>query len=225
MAKGNRGGKGRKVIGSASGTLQIGSDSIEFDGDLNYTSNDTSINPTQRAVLDVWEKKRENSKVEYGNAVGYNGSEYGEVRGGKGSVRTPFYYHDNKGSVFTHIHPRESGMLGGTFSPADFRSWANLGGQTMRAVAKEGTYSISKGSNFDGKGFMTYALASSKNRDSIYQSEFKQIVSDMKAGKISRTQAEALNNKAFNSNMVGLHQDLLDGQKTYGYHYYLEKRQ
>lgn len=224
VAKGNRGGRGRQNISSATGSLTLGNEKIEFDGQLDYTINDPAVNAKQRAVLDVWEKKREKQKIEYANAVGYNGSEYGEVKGGKGSVRVPHFYHSNKGSAFTHIHPRGNGELGGTFSIGDMQNFVNGQNQTARAVAKEGTYSISRGKNFNGGGFISYYRSEYNKLDKVYSAKCRQLRNDVVNKKISYSTFSSESTKAFNTFLVSLSNALSKGQQTYGYHYYLEKR-
>ena len=225
MAKGSRGGRGRTIIQIAKDGLQLNGNDIEFDGDLTFTKNDPSPTKAQRAVLDTWEKNRESSKVEYANAVGYNGSEYGEIRGGKGSVNTPAFYTNNKGVVFTHIHPRsEADLLGGTFSTADLRAWSGGGGSTMRAVAKEGTYSISKGSTFNQQAFNKFMASSSRKHNTAMNKANKAINADYLSGKITYAQAVKAIRKNFNTMLVACHKDLINNQSQYGYHYYLEKR-
>ena len=157
MAKGNRGGRGNRTLSTLKDGAVFNGDKIDFDGDLVYTKNDGSLNKTQRPLVEAWETKRSTNKVEYANAFGYQGSEYGEIRGGRNGVSTPAYYTANKGSVFTHIHPRGNGELGGTFSSTDIRTWSNGNGATIRAVAKEGTYSITKGKNFNARGLIQFA--------------------------------------------------------------------
>ena len=224
MAKGNRGGRGRQVIATHKDGMTIGSEKIEFDGDLRQTVNDSSITVAQRKVLDVWEKKREKQKIEYGNAVGYNGSEYGERRGGKNGVNLPLYYNQNPGSVLTHIHPREDGGLGGTFSPEDIGFWASGKGHGARAVAKEGTYSISKGKNFNAKAMYQWFSNNSTKRMNEYTVARGKLKRALNNGKMTYKQYQAAKTKAFNTTLVNLHNDLLNNQSVYGYNYYLEKR-
>lgn len=224
MAKGTRGGRGRTIISSAKDGLQLGNENIEFDGTLNYTKNDSSINQAQRAFLDKWEVKRQNAKIEYANAVGYQGSEYGEIKGGKNGAKLPNYYTANKGSILTHIHPRGQGGLGGTFSDTDIRTFSRGNGQTIRAVAKEGTYSISKGKNFDGSGLQKFVTTQYNKYNNQLRSEHSRLQSAVNSGKMSVSQAQSQMTKQFNSVLVSIHNDFLNNQNVYGYNYYLEKR-
>lgn len=224
MAKGNRGGKGKKTTQAVKDSIDLNGDIIEFDGILQYTKDDSSINAIQRQFLDAWESKRAKAKVEYANAVGFNGSEYGEIRGSKGRINIPKYYTANKGSVLTHIHPRENGMFGGTFSDMDINNFAKGNGQVMRAVAKEGTYSISRGKNFDPSGLMKHYTSVSKQRDKDVNNAKAQLTKLARSGQISYPEANKRLRKVFNNSLIALHNDLINNQKTYGYNYYLERR-
>lgn len=224
VAKGTRGGRGRTIISSAKDGLQLGNDNIEFDGVLGYTKNDSSINQVQRAFLDTWEAKRENAKVEYANAVGYQGSEYGEIRGGKNGAKLPAFYTANKGSVVTHIHPRGEGKLGGTFSDADIKTWSRGNGQTIRAVAKEGTYSISKGKNFDGAGIYKFVTSQYNKYNKQMAQAHSRYQGAVNNGTMSVKVAQSKLDKAFNNVLVSMHNDFINNQSVYGYNYYLEKR-
>ena len=156
MAKGSRGGRRGGGVAKGELTLPDGS-KIEFDGDLIFGGLDKAVPEAVRKNLDAWETKRSKAKIEYAMSYYPDGTPIGkEVKGGKGSVKTPLSYHATDGATFTHNHPRGDGMLGGTFSPADLLNFAIGGNTTCRATAKEGTYSISKGKNFDKAGFNSY---------------------------------------------------------------------
>ena len=224
MAKGNRGGRGKTTIGSFKDGANINGDIIEFDGDLKLTKNDGSINPVQRAAVDLWEAKRANMKIEYANAFGFQGSEYGELRGGPNGVNLKPYYFANRGSVVTHIHPRGDGGLGGTFSDADIKAWSRGNGNTIRAVAKEGTYSISKGKNFNGSGLYAYVQKQFNSYTKSLQTTKRSLQSKVNSGSMTAKQANKILQKEFNTVLVSMHNDLLNNQSVYGYNYYLEKR-
>ena len=155
---GGRGASSGSSGSSVSGELVLPNGSkIEFDGTLNYDGNDGALSGNTRAAVVSWEAKRVKNKIEYAYAVDANGNPIGsEIRGGKGRVHVPISYHATKDAVFTHIHPRGDGLLGGTFSNADLQNFANYGNKTSRAAAKEGTYSISKTAKFNKTGFKSY---------------------------------------------------------------------
>ena len=145
-----------------------------------------------------------------------------EVRGSKGSVSSPLSY-KQEGATFTHIHPREDGMLGGTFSEADLRNFANNPVKTSRAKAKEGAYSISKTDSFDAKGFKGFVDGANRQFESSYRAKVKTLANDYKNGKISYNDYAKGNAKAFNTALVELHNIYSSGQKQYGYKYTLEQ--
>ena len=124
-----------------------------------------NLGATDKATRD-FENKRRAAKVEYGTTIAPDGTVIGERRGGKGSVRTPIS-EMMRASTFSHIHPREAGTLGGTFSPEDLQVFvrrSNL--NAMRAAAKEGQYSIMRGPNFDGDGLLRYYAGVNRNLSS-----------------------------------------------------------
>lgn len=231
MAKGSRGGtnnSGGSITRTASGQIDFPDGTkVEFDGDLNYGKKDSTLSPTVRKEIETWENKRRKNKVEYAYAVNPDGTPIGpEIKGGRGSVSTPYSYHNTPDATFTHIHPRgrgQEGYLGGTFSLADLRNWASKAGKTGRAVAKEGTYSISKTKKFDAKGFMAMA----KKADADFNSDYKSAVKALDAKYHSRTISLAEwmqgSTKAFNTALVKLHETYRQNQSKYGYEYTLEQ--
>ena len=224
MAKGSRGGRRGGGVAKGELTLPDGS-KIEFDGDLVFGELDKAVPEAVRKNLDAWETKRSKAKTEYAMSYYPDGTPIGkEVRGGKGSVRTPSAYHTTDGATFTHNHPRGDGMLGGTFSPADLHNFTIGGNTTCRATAKEGTYSISKGKNFDKAGFNSYVAKANADFKTSQREAHSKIQKSYNDGKISYEQAVLQQGKAFNTGLVNLHNAYLNGQKQYGYTYTLEKR-
>lgn len=224
MAKGGRGGRRGGGVAKGELTLPDGS-KIEFDGDLIFGELDKAIPQAVRKNLDTWETKRYGNKVEFAMAWNADGTPIGkEVKGSKGSVKTPFAFHYTDNSVFTHNHPRGDGMLGGTFSTADLRNFAIGGNTTSRATAKEGTYSISKGKNFDAQGFISHVNKSNNDFKKFQRDSHSKIQKSYNDGKITYEQAVLQQGKAFNTALVKLHNAYRDGQKQYGYTYTLEKR-
>lgn len=226
MAKSTRGGtKGGGVTGTASGELVLPDGSkIEFDGDLNYGKKDSTLSPAVRKEVETWENKRRKNKIEYAYSVNPDGTPIGaEVKGGRGSVRTPLSYHDTDGATFTHIHPRGEGMIGGTFSLQDLRNFATKKNTTERAAAKEGTYSISKGKNFDKDGFLKMAVKADSDFMSDYKSSRKKLDAKYLSGEMNYDNYAKASAKAFNTSLVKLHETLRQNQSKYGYEYTLEQ--
>lgn len=226
------GGRGAGSSGSGAGGIAVkgslslpGGDKIEYDGTLQYGKKDPALTGLGRKNIEDWEKKRVKNKVEYAFAVDGNGNPVGrEIKGSKGSVRSPWSYHNQDNGAFTHIHPRESGMLGGTFSGADMVNFANGRSRTTRAAAKEGTYSISKNGNFDAGGFKSYVHQAQSDFSKNANKLVRDAGAGYRSGKESYSEYVAKANKAFNTALVQLHNDYLAGQRKYGYTYTLEQR-
>ena len=196
---------------------------------LIYGGLDKSISAAQRKILEAQEKKRLVAKREHALLVGQDGSVAGaEVHGGSGSCKIPIGWSYTKGAVLTHNHPRggagEDWVIGGTFSPGDIKHFSNGRYATMRASAAEGTYSITKGSNFNGAGFITYAKGVSAAATRKHNQTTNQLKQDCASNKITYTDYRKGCNKAFNSMLIEIHNGLMSGQKTYGYSYTLERR-
>lgn len=209
---------------SAKGELILPNGSkIEFEGELKYGGKDATLTKEARKAIEEWEEKRVKNKVEYAYAVMEDGTPVGaEVRGSKGSVSSPRSY-KQEGATFTHIHPRGDGILGGTFSEADLRNFANNPAKTTRARAKEGAYSISKTDKFDTQGFKGFIDGANRQFNSSYKAKVDAVAKEYKNGKISYDDYKKGNAKAFNTALVELHNIYSSGQKQYGYKYTLEK--
>ncbi len=216
----SRGGGGAREVKNPDGSV------IDLaDSPLIYGNNDSAVSGNARSVIEQWEAKRVKNKLEYNMSVDQDGNQIGaEVKGGKTSVRVPLS-HLQEGAIHTHIHPRDdNSVLGGTFSEADLKNFANHGVSTYRAKAKEGAYSISKSKNFDAAGFKSYVY-------NLYSKEQTASESAMKAlrDKVRKDSSYTYSsyvkdaNKAFNALLVAMHNGLIAGQQKYGYNYTLER--
>lgn len=193
---------------------------------LIYGKDDPYLTGERRQTIEDFEKKREKAKIEWGLLLDKDGKVITENKGGKGSVK--FSQSDlARTKELSHIHPRgkgEEGLIGGTFSDGDlkvFNSRTNM--QTMRAKANEGTYSISKGKNFDSAGFSKYISEQSK----INQAKQKATQAALKAQYAKDRDYWKLAtgwDTAFNDFLVDQHNSLRNGAKTYGYNYTLERK-
>lgn len=210
---------------TAKGELKLPDGSkIEFDGDLKYYGNDKTVKGAVRQSIEAWETKRAKAKIEYAYSVDANGNMIDrERKGGKGSVRASYPMHNTPGATFTHIHPREDGVLGGTFSTADLNNFARFANTTVRAKAKEGTYSISKGKNFDAIGFMSYVKQADYSANKDYKSKMKVLNKQYRESSISYDEYYKKSAKEFNTMLVNLHNAYKQGEKQYGYTYTLER--
>lgn len=206
----------------AKGKLQIGNEIIEFDGVLKYGAKDPNLQGDNRKKLEEWENKRRKNKVEYGTVMDKDGEVLEEKKGGKGSVKVPLWYHYKEGSTFTHNHPRENGLLGGSFSPDDLHNF-NVGlNKTFRAVAKEGTYSISKTDKFDHLGFEKMVKRVSTESKEKYDKAWEEIYNKLNNKELSYDDFLREGSKAGNNYLLSMHEAYLANQKKYGYTYTLE---
>lgn len=194
---------------------------------LRYGKNDSALSGDKRKLIEDFEKRRGKAKIEYNFLVDENGNVLEENKGGRGSVGASLSARQ-KAEVLTHNHPRgkgEENYIGGTFSEADLNNFTTYNTKTYRASANEGTYSITKGKNFDSSGFKNF-----------YHNEFRKNQIKMS------NKREELNNKyrngdfkdyseyyktfknTFNDLLVDHHNSLLAGQKQFGYTYTLERK-
>lgn len=204
----------------------MGTDGIEIDlseSPLQYGGKDADVTGAARTAVDAWEAKRYKNKIEFGVCIDGNGGTLEERRGGSGSVKTSVRAL-NAAQVFSHVHPRTGGELGGTFSPADIRNFANYGVHTFRATAAEGTYSISKAQGFDGNGLKSYFANEEARLRAIDNQTKTDLNNQYRNGNISWEECRNGHRKSFNAFLVGLHNSLLSGQGQYGYTYTLERR-
>lgn len=132
----------------------------------------------------------------------------------------------------------QGGMLGGTFSTADLNNFANYGVRVYRAAAPEGTYSISKGRNFDSSGLKRYYAAEHAAAQRQYRADvralgnkYSEVTKAYRAGTATRAEADRAYKdyqagaaKAANKWLVANHNALIAGQRQYGYTYSLERR-
>ena len=214
---------------------------VDLPSELRYGT-DKGANLPQ-SVSD-FENRRASSKIEYGFLATATGKVLEECRGGKSRVlMTERLY--AKADIFTHIHPGDRGLMSGTLSPTDLEDIGKYRVATIRAVAKEGTYSLSKGENFDASIEQAYRKAydrlSAKADKDISEANAQaealrvKLNFDYRLGKISyselQTQWKAIDSDyekacaiANNKYLLGLHNWLLQNQKRFGYTYALEKR-
>lgn len=107
-------------------------------------------------VLDKFINKYGNANKEYAVTVDENGYATQHIKGGKHSVGIS----GNKGETLIHNHPS-----GSNFSDADLKNFASTQIKSIVATSSnkdtKGTYQISKGNNFNAKGFIK-ALSNAK---------------------------------------------------------------
>lgn len=234
MAKGKSkaGGSAGTGAGGATGAIVM-NQVADIDGSmidlsnspLTYGDDDSALTGNARKNIKAFEDKRYKNKVEYAYFVMADGTQVGvEYRGGSGSVRTPVWVNKKADGAMSHNHPREKGIIGGTFSYADLKNFCAYNRTTTRATAKEGTYSISKGNNFNGDGLKKAFKAFDKQNSINCQRAMGRIRRDLQSGKIGYNTYKRLQAQNANKMLVKLHDFLLANQSQYGYTYTLERR-
>ena len=195
---------------------------------LKFGEKDPALAGASRKTVEDWENKRYKNKIEFSQFSMDDGSVYEENKGARNHVgATPGAR--RTADVLTHNHPRygygEEGYLSGTFSngDGDLDNFCRFNQRTYRATGKEGTYSISKGKNFDSKLAGEYGKAM-RSHEAEYDATMSNLRKQLKSNQITYTEQSAMAKKAFNKWMVQNHNWLLANQKTYGYNYTLERR-
>ena len=165
-----------------------------------------------------------NRKTEKMTLVDDDGNIILEKSGGKGSVRFGGYETAHMGPTvtLTHNHP---GDFGGTFSGSDVNILEKYNLRAVRAVAKEGTYSLERTSQ------ATAMQAMSLNKDYGKQSnatirnlktEFKKMQDKVWSGEVSMDEANKhlAENRTAQANK--LHDWLSQNAASYGFNYVFE---
>lgn len=218
--------------GSGSRGLSAGRSISDYDGSridmshapLKYGKDDASLKGAVKDVVSKFEDKRMKAKVEYGFLTDDKGNIITEKRGGKGGVA--MYDRDwAKATVMSHIHPREAGMLGGSFSEADIDTFTYFNNvRTMRAVAKEGIYSMTKGKSFNASGLKSYFNQRHSELRAGFSKTANALNKSYKSGQIDYDTYYKRYSREFNKFLSDSHRMILDGQKKFGYTYTLERR-
>ena len=143
-ANSSKKGKDGKYPGfsGAGGARDSGSSKALHPASLNNQGRFSSVEGTIQTFI----KKHGGSKTEYSTAVDSQGFAHNYVHGGKNSVQIlPI----SGGFTAIHNHPN-----GSNFSSTDLHSFAALKGMnTLVATNSSKAYRITKGANFDAKGF------------------------------------------------------------------------
>lgn len=226
------GGRGSSSSNATRGGLSVkrvitsSGNEVKLTNPLVYGKDDPNLTGQRRQIIEEFEKRRANAKIEYGLTLDANGNVVTENKGGRGSVRfTQAQLAQSKD--LTHIHPRgkgQEGLIGGTFSDADlqlFNKQNNL--STMRAKAAEGTYSISKTKNFNSSGFTKYMNEQRKINTDKQRMTQKKLAEQYFKDRDYKKYSQGLDT-AFNDFLVDQHNSLRNGAKTYGYDYTLERK-
>lgn len=167
------------------------------------------------------EAKTVKRKTEKMSLVDEDGNVLVEKSGSKGSVSFGGYETAHMGPTvtLTHNHP---GDFGGTFSGADVNILAKYDLRAIRAVGKEGTYSLERTSKTTAMQSATlnrdYNKESAKTIRNL-KSEFKKMQEKVWAGEVSMEEANVhlAENRTAQSNK--LHDWLSQNAASYGYNY------
>lgn len=218
------GGSGNTVATSV--ITQAGVEVNLSESPLVYSDPKNGFDEHTKEVISQFVKDAVKYKSERGIILDANGNQIGDVRVGKvGSVYNPTTMDTE---ITGHTHARGKGqedIIGGTFSiqRGDMSNFVNNDhANTKFAVGPEGTYSITKKSNWDGQGFLSYMTDQHKQRQSERANRMKPYGQALNRGDINYTEYTKINHADFNRFLVDLHNDMLAGQKKYGYSYGLD---
>ena len=169
------------------------------------------------------EAKSVKRKTEKMTVIDDDGNILFEKSGGRGSVR--FSIADAmqmNGKTVTHNHP---GEFGGTFSGADINVFTKYNLRSIRAVAKEGTYSIETTSKVTSSGSKEFANEFSKRSNAVNQqlkANHSRLSPKVRNGELSVDDA----NKQLREKRTALcneqHEFLKNNAEKYGYRYSFE---
>ena len=185
------------------------------------TNTTTNLPEKALATCRDIEAKTVTRKTEKMSLVDEDGNVILEKSGGKGSVRFGGYETAHMGPkvTLTHNHP---GDFGGTFSGADVDILTKYELRAIRAVGKEGTYSMERTSEttFSQAAVFNreYAKHSNKSIRSL-KAEFKSMQKKVWDGEMSMDDANKHLAEFRTSQCNQLHDWLSQNAATYGYNY------
>lgn len=170
------------------------------------------------------EAKTVNRKTEKMTLVDENGNVILEKSGGRGSVSFGGYETAHMGPTvtLTHNHP---GAFGGTFSGADVNILTKFDLRAIRAVGKEGTYSLERTSQTMGLKQSTFNREYSQQSNRVVRnlkSEHKKLKTKVVNGEMSVDAANKQIAEYRNSQCNELHNWLTQNAASYGYSYVFE---
>lgn len=188
------------------------------------TKTKTNIPEKVLATCRDVEAKTVSRKTEKMTLVDENGNIVLEKSGSRGSVRFGGYETAHMGPTvtLTHNHP---GEFGGTFSGADVNILTKFDLRAIRAVGKEGTYSLERTSQTMGLKASTfnreYANQSNKATRSI-KSEYKKLKGKVVNKEMSADDANRQLAEHRTAQCNTLHNWLTQNAASYGYNYVFE---
>lgn len=167
------------------------------------------------------EAKSVSRKTEKMTLVDADGNIILEKSGGKGSVSfgAKEGFHMNDTTTLTHNHP---GEYGGTFSGADVKVFTDYRLRAIRAVGKEGTYSLERTSKTNSNDSYDFNRAFQKQSDSLnykmrteYNSQKRKIARGEMTVDAANQQLSDYRTSLCNQQ----HDWLVQNAATYGYNY------
>lgn len=188
-----------------------------------YYGEKDKLNDKMRRSFNNFENKYYQSPIEYGRLITLNGKILQEAKGDATKVQTKTKYW-LKAAGFSHIHPREQGVLGGTFSTGDMIPFVKYGIKTIRASTKEGTYSFTKKTGFKNSDFKKYYESKCLSAQTTFSGRIFLINKAYKKGEIDSLTYQERYNYYINEMFVEMHNALIEGQNEFKYYYTLERR-
>lgn len=181
----------------------------------------TNLSGKTLATCQEVEAKTVNRKTEKMTLVDDSGNVILEKSGGKGSVSFGGYETAHMGPTvtLTHNHP---GEFGGTFSGADVNILTKFDLRAIRAVGKEGTYSLERTDKTMGLKSSTFNRDYSQQSNKVVRnlkSEYKKLKTKVVNKEMSADAANKQIAEYRNSQCNSLHTWLTQNAASYGYNY------
>ena len=190
---------------------------------LRYGKKDPAITGVARKNVETIEGSWRDAQVENNQTFNADGTLAYKGRTGE-QTRVRVSQTEADSPIYTHNHPREAGVLGGTFSVGDIDVWTNSKNITHRAVAKEGVYSITKGKNFDADGARLYCHSVVRKATERMEKKSIEAYGRYAGGLISYDDYVRIAHEITNVYLIEIHDGYSRGARKYGYTYTLERR-
>lgn len=225
-----RSGRASNSPASVSSVKVQNGNTITLEKPLQYGVKDNNIPDPARLFLESWEKSQDQASIEHIILTDDAGNVIATSAGTSQNAAVTF---TNRQALLittlSHNHPRQGDLMGGTFSTDDIKAFTGRGTpnlRTLRATASEGTYSISKGANFNNTAFRNGIIREldkvKTNYNHAKSKAFKNYLNS--AGKMTWAQFQAKEQELFNGYLVRSHNVLIDNQSKYDYTYTLEPK-
>ena len=225
QSKGNRRDRGNRIIKGEMRSVNVLGNMVDLsDSPLAYGEKDPSLVGAARATIEEFENTYYNNDIEhsiltdsYGNVIETNVGTHENVSSSEKAR--------NMATTLSHNHPSEPGVIGGTFSFDDMDNFIGYNQKNYRATCEEGTYSITKTHNFNGKKLLSQYKKCLKQTFATAGVENEALAQRFKRNEISMQEYTVGLARINNKMLVSNHNWLLSNQVRYGYKYTLERRQ